>query len=131
MIPFVKNLIIGNVLVIYYVLLVNQVVFFLKDDRQKHYVPTSQREKLWNFLKTITTWMNDVEKSIESSIGTWIRNSSTSIKIDRIKISASNINSPIQKETLRLGMMEFAAVTMQANDIQSNYLDNIVSFYAN
>jgi hypothetical protein len=112
-------------------MLVLQFASLEEDNEQRIYVPKSQRSKLWTLLLPIRTWTNDMAKTIESSINNWTSSARARSRIARMHHSTGRIDSSRRKGSLGVRMMAFAAsVAMQANGMQSNYLEMMVTFDA-
>jgi hypothetical protein len=115
-------------LILYLILLVFQLVSFEEDTEPRIYIPKSQRSMIWKLLLPIKTWTNDMAKTIESSINDWASSARDRSRISRTRHSARHIHSSRRKRSLAVGMMAFAAVAMQANGMQSQYQETMVTF---
>ena len=113
-------------------ILVLQFVSFEEEDEPRYiYVPKSQRSKLWTILHPLKRWTNDMARAIESSINEWSSNARSRSRLARWHHSASSPHSSSRKRNIGARMMAFTAVAtvaMQANGIQSNYLETMVTF---
>jgi hypothetical protein len=117
-------------LLLHLVMLVFQLASFEENNEPRIYVPKSQSSKLWTLLLPIKAWTNEMAKAIESSINNWTSSARARRKIARMHHSARRIDSSRRKGSLGVGMMAFAAVAMEANGVQSNYLTTMVTFDA-
>ncbi len=113
-------------------ILVLQFVSFEEEDEPRYiYVPKSQRSKLWTILHPLKRWTNDMARAIESSINEWSSNARSRSRLARWHHSASSPHSSSRKRNIGARMMAFTAVAtvaMQANGMQSNYLETMVTF---